>query len=496
MKNAIAAFFSVNTLLILLGIGLLTYTALRADRLSMTHDESSTYLNTLPVPVLECFYEAHCWQTANLHMTNTVGMQFWVTLLGPTEWAIRLPNVLGHLVYLVFSFLLVTRLTREPAIQVMGFLVLNANPYLLDFFSLARGYGLANVGMMVSLYYLMRQIQAPKAAYAWGIALAGAFAVFSNFTWLIFYAALGATIVLVMIAGRTGVQQPGTLFVGSKGAIRTRWQGFIPWLIVAVIMGALLLFPISQLSKLGEFKYGNDSLWRSFHYLITDSLYGESYFSSQTIRVFKWLSIFLSLAAFTFAALSFWKKEEEPTQRYFQVITALIGILLVGLVVQYYLLGAKYVIHRKAVFFIPLGGLMLTLLVTYVHKNWRIPAQVFAWVIAVFAVWHGTRFANLDYCREWIYDSGTEEMVQFVDQQVPEGDTIRLGMHWLYSHTAHFYRETKGLTSFHPIEYSKDLRTDTYYDYYYVPKGEGAKLDSTYEYVRDFEFAGDLFKRK
>lgn len=496
MKISIPAFLSVKTLLILLGAGLLMYTGLRADRLSMTHDESSTYLNTASISVWECFYEAHCWQTANLHMTNTLGMQMSIRLFGTSEWALRLPNVLGHLVYLIFSFLLVTRLSRDAAIQVMGFLVLNANPFLLDFFSLARGYGLANVGMMVSLYYLMRQIQEPKAAYAWGIALGGAFAVLSNFTWLIFYAALGAAIVLVMIAGKGGLMQPSSLFKGGKTRLQVRWQALIPWLIVAGGMAILLWFPITQLSKLGEFTYGLDSLWLSFYYLISDSVYGESYFSGQTIRVFKWMSVVLSLAAFTYAGRSFWKRENSPEHRYFQVICALVGIMLLGLVMQYYLLGAKYVIHRKAVIFIPLGGLMLMQLVMYVREKWQVPAQVFAWVIAVFAVWHGTRFANDEYCLEWIYDADTEEMVDFLEAQVPEGETILLGLDWRYTHTAEFYRQTRQLTSYQPIEYSKEIRTDDYFDYYYLPKDSTHKLNPAYEYVRNFEFGGELYKRK
>lgn len=495
LKAALSSLLSVRTLLILLAAGLLAYTALRAATLSMTHDESSTYLNTLPVSVWGCFFDADCWQTANLHMTNTLFMQGSVALFGSDEWAVRLPNVLGHLVYLIFSILLVWRLTEDSVLRVAGFLLLNANPYLLDFFSLARGYGLANVGMMVSLYYLLRYLQQPGKGYAWGCALGAAFAVMSNFTWLIYFAALGAAIFLLITADPTAWRNPRLLFQGDAPDLRKRWQALLPWLIVAGVMGAFLYFPVTQLSKLGEFKYGTDSLWQSFHHLISDSVYGESYFSGQTIRVFKGLTLVLSLAALAFGIRSLWQKNPAPATRYFQLVCALVILILLGMVVQYYLLGAQYVIHRKSLLFIPLGGLLLLLLFQEIQPYRPVIVRSFAIMIAVFAGWHFSRFANLQFVREWYYDAGTRDMVYYVQQKVLPGEKVNLGMHWLYTHTANFYVETEQLDFLEPIVYSKDLRTDDLYDYYYVQPGDGGALDSAYVLEQQFRYVGNLYKR-
>jgi hypothetical protein len=47
----------------------------------------------------------------------------------------------------------------SPSLRVAGFVILNVNPYLVDFFSLSRGYGIAFGLMAGSLWYLNRFLQ-------------------------------------------------------------------------------------------------------------------------------------------------------------------------------------------------------------------------------------------------------------------------------------------------------------------------------------------------
>ena len=75
--------------------GLLVYVFWRAAALSMTHDEAHTYLAFHNVSVWSCFWSSDCWENANNHLLNTLLMQWSVTMFGPKEWAIRLPNVGG-----------------------------------------------------------------------------------------------------------------------------------------------------------------------------------------------------------------------------------------------------------------------------------------------------------------------------------------------------------------------------------------------------------------
>ena len=97
-------------LLVLCSCALLAYSSLRAYRLSFTHDESLSYRIVLG----ELFWK----DTANHHPLNTKLMGWTSRWLGSREWQLRLPNVIAHILYLVFGLLLLRQLTettiRDP----------------------------------------------------------------------------------------------------------------------------------------------------------------------------------------------------------------------------------------------------------------------------------------------------------------------------------------------------------------------------------------------
>jgi len=125
------------------------YEVLRAVRVPFTPDEAGTFRKFVSTNILAVFSFA----SANNHFLNTLLTKFFYALFGPSELALRLPNLLAYLVYLVFAFLLLQRFAKTRILVVCGFLLLNLNPYVLDFFSLSRGYGLSLGFLMAGLYF-------------------------------------------------------------------------------------------------------------------------------------------------------------------------------------------------------------------------------------------------------------------------------------------------------------------------------------------------------
>ena len=133
---------------ILLSAGILfAYTVLRARLLSFVHDESLSYFVINHV--------GHWWSTANNHLLNSVLMLVCQKLFGDSELSLRLPNLFAHLLFMIFSILILKKL-KDDILTTSGFLLLNTNPFMLDFFGLARGYGLSLSFMMVSIYYFIK----------------------------------------------------------------------------------------------------------------------------------------------------------------------------------------------------------------------------------------------------------------------------------------------------------------------------------------------------
>lgn len=111
-------------IVILIGVILLSYTATRAYKLSFTHDESLSFL---------AIHRMSGFENANTHILNSGLMKVFSLLFGNSELSLRSPALIAHLMFMSFSFLILERL-RDHFFIICGFLFLNANPFLLDFF--------------------------------------------------------------------------------------------------------------------------------------------------------------------------------------------------------------------------------------------------------------------------------------------------------------------------------------------------------------------------
>ena len=100
---------------------------------SITTDEAYTYL--------EYVYTGDVFNigVANNHILNTFSM-FLTTFLGETEIFLRLPNVVAGLGYL----LTVLVISQNNQFKILTVVVLTSPVYLIEYFTLARGYGISS----------------------------------------------------------------------------------------------------------------------------------------------------------------------------------------------------------------------------------------------------------------------------------------------------------------------------------------------------------------
>src|SRR5215475_8491596 len=183
--------------LIACSVSLLGYSGFRAYSLSFTHDESLSY----DILTGNLFWKS----TANHHPLNTKLMGVTSRWLGSREWELRLPNVLAHALYLGFG-LVVLASARNVLSMLVGFVVLNLNPFLLDFFGLARGYGLASGLSMAALFFLYEASRRPELQRVAVLLLlsltCSSLADLSNFTWLNLHLEVFAAGMLALLLDR------------------------------------------------------------------------------------------------------------------------------------------------------------------------------------------------------------------------------------------------------------------------------------------------------
>ena len=143
MKKIYFAFFLLVSLL------LISFDLYKASHASFTCDESFTYLNYVHMSVLQIISYHNPFP--NNHILNSLLMKLSESFFGSSELALRLPNILAHILFLVITYKLLSRYC--PKNGIFFFILVNANPFMIDFFSLARGYGLALGLMSAGIYF-------------------------------------------------------------------------------------------------------------------------------------------------------------------------------------------------------------------------------------------------------------------------------------------------------------------------------------------------------
>jgi len=244
----------------------LVFATLRADRVPLTYDEAASYIRYIDTSVPSDFdtgpLSIFNFEVATNHFLNTVLTRALYLIAGSREIVLRMPNLIGYAVFIGFSLLILQRWTR-PVVATAGFLLLNLNPYVLDFFALSRGYGMSLGFLMGSLYYVLKCVeQALEGESAcrdtpWVFLFAGG-AVMANFALLNVYVSILGVLLLTYALQSTGgwipdpvripdsdrIPDPGFRIPDPRSRIPTisfrTWRSFIPLTLVATFFATLV----------------------------------------------------------------------------------------------------------------------------------------------------------------------------------------------------------------------------------------------------------------
>ncbi len=215
----------------------------RAIVAPITFDEAATYLNYISAGPMAVFN----LNSANNHLVNTLLTKFFSALGGNSEFVLRLPNLLAFVVYLFFSFLILNRFVKNKILVVFGYFLLAANPYVLDFFSLCRGYGLSLAFLMASLFFffsfLENAIENKPALHRplnFSLAAAG-LAVLCNFSLLNVYISLAVLALAFFVVRNRGERQQVPPLAEPRPNPSEKKKFFLPILVLLAVLFNLLV---------------------------------------------------------------------------------------------------------------------------------------------------------------------------------------------------------------------------------------------------------------
>ena len=174
-----------NITLALVGLFLLFLIIKKAIFIPFTHDEVSTvsYFSKMGLWAIVSYQDP----IPNNHILNTLLIKLFNGIFGESPFIARLPNVLSFVLYFLVILKIAKELLQDNFVRIAAVALFTLNPYLVDFFSLARGYSLSVALETTSIWFFLLTIN--KFHYRNSIlALTfGALAVYANFTLLNYF---------------------------------------------------------------------------------------------------------------------------------------------------------------------------------------------------------------------------------------------------------------------------------------------------------------------
>lgn len=423
--------------MIVASAALLAYTAFRAAHLSFTHDESLSYTIAAGDPT---------WRgLANHHPLNTLLMQAALATVGDSEWALRLPNLLAHALYLACGLDLARRV-RRGAHAALAFALLQLDPFLLDFFGLARGYGLASALGLAALVLLHRAWTAssPAQASAWAAAAltTAALASYANFAWLFLQVSL-----LVACA----------LLLGRDRA-RRGWRGALPADLLLVATQAALLADVARrllsLRSSGElYDGGRDGFVAdTARSLVETWCYGAPW-----TGVLATPALIVALATLALLALRLGVRDVRKRSLSFATLL-FIALLLAGALpcILHELVGGLYPRDRSALYLVPLVAVAIVFALAELAPAIETPrsriASPLALLVTAAVALHFLATANSTHTLLWRYDASTRAAIlELGGLPRAPGTEVRLGATWLFEPALNYYRRTRRLDWLLPV---------------------------------------------
>jgi len=459
LTNRLKAPALSTIVLILCSAGLLACSIYRAATYSFTHDESLTFA---------IFTWEPAWgTTTNHHLLNTWAVECWSILFGNSELALRLHTLVAHGIYLAAGLAILKRL-RHPVLQFSGFVLLNLNPFMLDFFFLARGYGMALAFEMAGLYFLVcawekRDGRGFKKALILS-SVCGALAVLSNYIFLNFDLPLLFVIGGMLLYRRSGIRPDRTSLVAALALIAANG-----------VFLALILLRLFRLRGHGEFWWGGRTgfVADTVYTFVEALLYGVDYPGPVASWITGILTGFFGAAAILAVGSFFVRKKDRLFCLFFFLLAGAVALP----VLQHRIFHVLYPVERAGLYFIPLY--MLTLLFAFEavapsgSRGWRTVLSLAAPVVAAgVMLLHFCISFSVTTCYLWTYDAHTRDAIEAIAGDRGTKDPVVLLNDWKLEPSLNFYRVTRHYTWLAPVTRRQQGKAD----YLYLTASEVKKI--------------------
>ena len=473
-----------NWILLFSGFLIFAYSIFRALFIPFTFDESYSYLEYVRKGI---FLLAH-YNTpdANNHLLNTWLMELSSYFFGPSVFSLRLPNLFAHTIFIFFSAKLGSKLPSTILI-ICSFLIINLNPFLLDFFSLARGYGLSLGLLMPSLYYSYKYIK--EGGRNINAFIAGIFAAIATVAYFSFinYLLIITFIFCCLTIFDKSIRKEGSGLANTFQKMKRFLLILSPLMVLFLVIPVLLDLRNAHALSFG----GSHGFWKdSVVSLIKECLYHKYKFLKLTPLIEAFVASVLILAIYLIIK-QINRKQLEWWHSFFVFILVLISMCFIANFIQMVSFGILYPVGRYALIYFPLFVLLMSFMASEIEGKFR---KLYLGIIISFTIFFISNFAfsaNFYRTSNWNLEADIPDMINYVKHNkkpiLAAENNISIGVEMQYLPDINFYRDI------HRLDWLNVARIENSYhplhDYFYLEKSDLYKLKNI-PYQIEMEFQG------
>ncbi len=432
--NFVRPIFRILTLAVLALI--FAASVYRAATQSITHDEALTYELFVAAPWTLVFNA----YDPNHHVLHTILSKITVGLLGVSPFALRLPSLLSGLLYLYVVFRICERLFGSGWYLLLSTLLLSLNPYLLDYESVARGYGMAVAFFFLALWEILEWFREPRKQRLIRAGTALALSVAANLV-LAPPAAGLALMFLIATAKQRRTFQP-TVTVTKKGTKKeepnpfpTLGQALLRFVLPFVGIAFVIVFSPLANATGDQFYVGADTLRAGAESLVRNSLPLAPGWLVTVLALGVLPALILICTVFAWRAWSRWTSLPQ-IERALILIAGSMLVAFLGVVAAHLILNVPYPESRTGIYWIPL----LTLSGLLLAQLWPSATIALAVPMAACIAVYAAEF-RVSYYADWPYNQDSKTIAKLMRDHKPTADRkVVVAGSWQLEPSVNFYR--------------------------------------------------------
>ncbi|MGP8213964.1 MAG: hypothetical protein ACLQQ4_00230 [Bacteroidia bacterium] len=368
---------------------LVIYIAIRTYSVDITNDEAYSFHN------VKKFWYAEALCTANTHWLNSLAIKAALLFNSENNWQIRWFSTLSALVFYIIGFLWIQSL-EKAYLKFFAFALLLLNPFVIDYFGLARGYASGLMFESIGMLLFLTNLENSKRPVAFAALLCSGLSAIANFSFVYFFAGFG------IVYFFTYYLKPRTGFLKNRNF-------YIDALLTVAILSLIIRAWIFIIRCSNDTGAGTD--------VITDVSY--SFMAALLYRNFNignFFAITLSCIPILLIALMCVYgvfKYKKHKQKVFYYSSLILSIILTILCINFVCFKIVLPYGRSALFMFPLICIAITYFLDSILAS--LLKKIILTAMGVALLFNFTRTINFTRTFDFIEQEDTKNVFNYVD---------------------------------------------------------------------------------